>query len=291
MHGFIARSALLSAAVALSAALCMPSAVAAPDAPSATSASLPDAIKSRGTLTAAVVPNYPPLEFRDPATGTLSGFDMALGEAIAAKLGVKMQWQETSFEQMLTSVKTGRLDIVLSGMTDLPSRQDSASFVDYLRSGVQFFTQASRAKEFGTLMTLCGKTVGASRRTSLPAEIKRWSDAQCVAAKQAPINVVGTEGSADARTQLRQGRIDAAVQGSETLPYIMKNEPNTYALVGEPIRWTLMGIAFGKDQPALGNAIAGAINALIADGTYRKLLDQWQLSTNGVAAATINQGQ
>ena len=46
---------------------------------------------------------------------------------------------------------------------------------------------------------------------------------------------VGTEGSADARTQLRQGRIDAAVQGGETLPYIMDQEPNAYVPVGAPI--------------------------------------------------------
>ena len=288
MRRLMTRSALSAAAFVLSTLTGPPQAMAAP---AGLSVPLPAALKSRGTLTAAVVPNYPPLEFRDPATGTLTGFDMELGDAIAAKLGVKMQWQETSFEQMLTSVKTGRLDIVLSGMTDLPSRQDSASFVDYLRSGVQFFTQASRAKEFPALTALCGKTVGASRRTSLPAEITRWSDAQCVGAKQPPITVVGTEGSADARTQLRQGRIDAAVQGSETLPFIMKNEANTYALIGEPIRWTLMGIAFGKDQAPLGDAIAGAINALIADGSYRKLLDKWQLSTNGIAAATINEGK
>ncbi|MGI4859836.1 MAG: ABC transporter substrate-binding protein [Janthinobacterium lividum] len=254
-------------------------------------AALPAALKLRGTLQAAVVPNYPPLELRDPASGTLTGFDIELGEALATKLGVKMEWQETSFEQMLSSVKTGRLDIVLSGMSDLPTRRDTVDFVDYLRSGVQFFTQASHAQAYGKMTALCGKSVGASRRTSLPGEIKTWSDVHCVAVKLPPINVVGTEGSADARTQLRQGRIDAAVQGSETLPFIMKNEPNTYAAIGEPIRWTMIGIAVGKDRVALRDALAETLGALIADGTYRKLLDKWQLGTNGVAAPQINQGQ
>ncbi|MCY0389340.1 ABC transporter substrate-binding protein [Robbsia sp. Bb-Pol-6] len=274
-------------ALATLAMLAMAATLSAP----AHAAALPAAITSRGILQTAVVPNYPPLEFRDSASGTLTGFDIELGDALAAKLGVKMGWQETNFEQMLSSVKTGRLDIVLSGMSDLPARRDTVDFIDYLRSGVQFFTQASHAQAYGRMTALCGKSVGASRRTSLPGEIKTWSDAHCVAARLPPINVVGTEGSADARTQLRQGRIDAAVQGSETLPFIMKNEPNTYAAIGEPIRWTLIGIAVGKDQVALRDALSQALGALMADGTYRKLLDKWQLGPNGVAAPQLNQGQ
>jgi len=57
------------------AALCLPATLAA-------AADLPAPIAARGAITVAVVPNYPPLEFRDPATGTLTGFDVELGEAI-----------------------------------------------------------------------------------------------------------------------------------------------------------------------------------------------------------------
>jgi polar amino acid transport system substrate-binding protein len=252
---------------------------------------LPESIQSSKTITVGVVPNYPPLEMKDLKTGELTGFDIELGNAIGKKLGVEIKWQETSFEQFLSSIKTNRLDMILSGFSDLPARQDTATFVDYVRSGIQFFTQASRAAEFKTVASLCGKNVGASRRTSLPGEIKNWSDANCVAKSQAPITVTGTEGSADARTQLRQGRIDAAVQGSETLPYIMSQDPNTFALVGEPIRYTLMGIAMAKDQPLLHKAVVGALDELVKDGTYKRLLDKYQLSTNGVSSFTINAGK
>ena len=125
---------------------------------------------------------------------------------------------------------------ILSGMTDLASRHDKVSFVDYLRSGPQFFVQAARAKEFPDMLALCGKSVGTSRRTSFPGEIAEWSDAHCKPAGKPAINVVGTEGSPDARTQLKQARVDAAMQGNETLPYVMKLEPDTYATVGERIR-------------------------------------------------------
>ena len=257
----------------------------------ATAAELPAAIKARGTLIAAIVPNYPPLDLKDPATNELTGFDVDLGAAIAAKLGLRMQWQETSFEQMVSAVGTGRVDVVISGMSDLPSRRGTVSFVDYLRSGPQFFVRAARAAEFPDLQSLCGKTVGASRRTSYPREIARWSEETCTAAGRPAVNFVGTEGSADARTQLRQGRIDAAMQGNETLPYIMGLEPNTYHAVGQPIATQLMGIAVAKDATGLQQAIAEALTALIADGTYRRLLDKWKLSANAIERVTINAGE
>lgn len=252
---------------------------------------LPSAIRQRGTIIAAMVPNYPPMEFRNPQTNELAGFDIDLGNAIAERLGVRMQWQETSFEQMLPSLRTGRVDIVLSGMSDLPTRHDAATFIDYLRSGSQFFTQHSRAGELSSREALCGRTVGASRRTAFPNDINAFSEANCVAHGRPPIRFVGTEGSADARTQLRQGRIDAAVQGNETLPYIMGQEPNTYALIGEPMRYTLMGIATPRENEQLRQAIARALRELMADGTYQRLLEKWQLQSSGVREVTINAGQ
>ncbi|MFC0406808.1 ABC transporter substrate-binding protein [Roseomonas elaeocarpi] len=266
-------------------------AVLALSAGAAAAAELPAAIRAKGAITAAIVPNYPPLEMRDPASNKLTGFDVELGEALAKSLGVKMEWQETSFDQMLSSVRTGRVDIILSGMSDLATRQDTASFVDYLRSGSQFFTQASRAAEFSKPEGLCGKSVGASRRTALVNDIKEFSDRECVAKGRPEIKVVGTEGSADARTQLRQGRIDAAMQGGETLPYIMAQEPNTYALVGEPVRYTLMGIATGKDATELQNALRDGLKAMVADGSYAKLLEKWSLTPSGVPEITINAGK
>ncbi len=267
--------------LAAAALLCVPAAMAA-------AADLPPAIASSGSMRVAVVPNYPPLEFRDPATNALTGFDVELGEAIARKLGIRIAWTETSFDQMLPAVATGRVDAILSGMTDLASRHEASSFVDYLRSGPAFFVQQSRAAEFADMAALCGKNVGASRRTGFPKEIAAWSEANCPGN---PVKVVGTEGSADARTQLKQGRIDAAVQGNETLPYIMEQEPRAYAAVGGPIATQLTGIAAPVKETGLQAAIAGALDALIADGTYAALLAKWHLSGNGIEKATVNAGR
>ena len=65
-------------------------------------------------------------------------------------------------------------------------------------------------------------------------------------------------GSADARTQLKQGRIDAAVQGSETLPYIMDLEPAAYTPVGETIASQFTGIALPVKEKAFQQAMVEA---------------------------------
>jgi ABC-type amino acid transport/signal transduction systems, periplasmic component/domain len=180
---------------------------------------LPERIAAKKQIVVANVPNYPPLEFKDPKTGTLTGLDIDLGNAIGKKLGVEIKWEEIGFEQMVSSLTTGRADMILSGMSDLPSRHETLDFVDYLNSGAQFYTTADRASEFKEPEDLCGKTVGASRRTSFPNEMAKWSKENCEDKGKPGLKIVGTEGSADARTQLRQKRLDAAVQGSETLPY------------------------------------------------------------------------
>jgi len=250
---------------------------------------LPAAIQARGVLVVGIDANYPPMEMKDPKTGALVGFDVDLGHALGNKLGIKIQWQETAFAQFVPSLQTGRVDMILSGFGDLPARQDAVTFVDYVRSGVQFFTQYTRAAELDTLASLCGKNVGVSRTTSYPAEVARWSEQYCPARGLPPVRITPTE-PASARPQLRQGRIDASAQGNETLAYLMAQEPDTYALVGEPIRHTLMGIAMPKDQTELHQAVAQAMRELLADGTYQRLLEKYQMTPNAISEITINGG-
>lgn len=232
---------------------------------------LPDRVKSAGKVVIANQPNYPPMEYKDPATNTLMGVDIDLGAALAKQLGVSVEWADIGFEQMISSLETGRVDLIHSGMSDLPKRRETLDFVDYMKSGAQFYTTAARREEFKSLTDFCGKTVGMSRRTSFPDETAKWSVANCEAKGLPAIKVVGTEGSADARAQLKQGRVDGAVQGSETLPYLANLEKDTYAIVGEPFTAVFQGIAFSKKDPALRDAYAAALKALMASGEYKAI--------------------
>lgn len=256
-----------------------------------TAAELPDRIKKAGKIVAATQPNYPPIAFKDPASNQLTGFDIDLGEAIAKELGVKIEWQETAFAQMISSLQTQRVDIALAGMSDLPARREVVDFVDYMKTGPQFFTTANRAGEMKTIDDLCGKKVGASRSTNWPTQMEELSKTLCAAKGKPAMTVIGTEGSVDARTQLKSGRLDAAVQGSETLPYFQKLEPNTLVLIGAPFSEQLTGLPVAKTEPQLRDAIKEALDRLQAKGIYDQILAKYGLQASKLAKIGVNQGK
>jgi polar amino acid transport system substrate-binding protein len=253
-------------------------------------AELPERIKKAGKITVATMPNYAPITFKDPATNKLTGFDIDLGEALAKELGVGIEWQEIAFAQMIPSLQTGRVDLALAGMSDLPGRREIVDFVDYMKSGAQFYTSPTMAATIKTPEDLCGKKVGASRSTNWPRQIGEWSQANCVAKGKPAIEVIGTEGSADARTQLKTQRIDAAVQGNETLPYFQSQEPNTYVLIGEAFTTSLSGIPVPKTETRLRDAVKEGLERLQQKGVYDEILKKYGLQANKLSPIGINQG-
>jgi polar amino acid transport system substrate-binding protein len=247
---------------------------------------LPQRIIDQGkTIRIAVNATYPPMESRDPATDKLVGFDIDLGDALAKLLGVKLDWQDGSFAQLIPSLQTGRADMILSGISDLPARRELLDFIDYLNSGAQFYTLADSSL---TIDTLCGKRVGTVRSTNYPNNIAAWSKEHCEQANLPAVVVVGVDRMPLVHTELQQGRIDAAVQGSETLPALMETEPKTYRLLGQPFTKNLQGIAFLKTDTGLRDAVAGALRTLFADGTYTKLIKKWSLDASAAAAPALN---
>lgn len=263
-------------------------ALASASVAAAHAADLPDRIAKAKTIKVAVNAIYPPMEFKDPQSGVLIGFDIDLGNALAKELGVAFDWQESAFEQLLPSLATGRADMILSGLSDRPERRESADFIDYLNSGAQFYVLAERAGEFKTPTDLCGKSVGSSRSTSFPKSIETWSAENCAAAGKPAIDVVGTEDTASARSQLKQRRLDAGVQGSETIPYAMSLEPDVYRPLGAPFTSVSQGIAFTKQDTQLRDAVLTALRKLTADGTYAAIIAKWHLEASAAKQITLN---
>jgi polar amino acid transport system substrate-binding protein len=68
----------------------------------------------------------------------------------------------------------------------------------------------------------------------------------------------------------------------------MKLEPNTYKPIGEPFATSPEGIAFAKSNPKLRDAVLGALNKLIANGTYAAIVAKWNLQSSAVKRVTLN---
>lgn len=242
-----------------------------------------------GELRILTNPIYPPMEFVNPDKGTLDGFDVDLANAIAAKLKLNTLFVTSAFQELQSGLQTGRGDVIISGMSDNVKRQESMDFVDYLTSGPILFTTNANAAQYKTAEDLCGKTVAGSRSTSFGENVTGWSEANCVGKGKPAIKFEGTADSNAARLGMKQGRYDAVVQGIETIAYQMRVEPDTFTLVGDPLLSNdTFGMGFKKDNTALRDAVAGALDELIKDGTYNELLTKWGLVHNAVPKAVIN---
>jgi polar amino acid transport system substrate-binding protein len=254
---------------------------------SAAAQSLPPEIAQSKKIRIATSATYPPMEFRDLATDKFVGFDVDLADAITKQLGVTVEWQDSAFGQLTPSVVSGRADMMISAISDLPVRWEQLDLIDYITSGSQFYTLAKNTEIKG-LDDLCGKKVGTARSTSFPADIARWSAENCGKNGKPAIVFVGVDRMPLLVTEFQQGRIDAAVRSANTMPQMMQEEPGVYRVIAPPITHVLQGIGFAKTSSALREAVLTALHKLFADGTYRALLKKWNIESAAIDAPRMN---
>jgi polar amino acid transport system substrate-binding protein len=250
-------------------------------APAAAQA-LPDAIAAKKKIVIALFASFPPMAYKRPDDNQLAGIDVDLASYFGRKLGVGIEWQEVSYESATNALITGRVDMALS-LLDLPEPATKLDFVDYLGSGMQVYALASHAP-IPTLADLCGLTVGANRRNGFDATMRDWNDKNCVAAGRPALKIEATEGTPAARLELRQNRVDAIVQSSESVPYTMQLEPGTYVKVGDAFSNGLMiAMAFPKASTQLRDAIKAALKSAVVDGSYAAILKKFEVEGNSAA--------
>lgn len=252
---------------------------------------LPEAIRTAGVVRIGIEATYPPMAYKDPATNERRGFNVDLVTEIARVLGLRIQWEEMAFAQLIPALTTGRIDFSGSSMTDLPARRERLSFVDYVSTGPQIFALAAQAGDLNQPTDLCGKSIATPRTTAYFPTLQAWSQKNCVEQGRPAINVVGTEGATATRTDLRQNRVNAAVLGAEYVVYLSQQEPGVFKRIGEPIGRNMSGLAFPRQSTELRDAVATALNRLIADGTYMTLLKKHGLEAQALPRAEIDAGQ
>ncbi len=101
-----------------------------PVAAMAQNSALPEKIKAAKALIVGIEATYPPMAYKDPKTNQRVGVNVELVESIAKELGVAIKWEEMTFEQLMTSLTTGRIDMIGTAISDLPSRREKLTFVD-----------------------------------------------------------------------------------------------------------------------------------------------------------------
>ncbi len=247
----------------------------------ALAAQVPDAVKSDGKLVIGTDPTYEPNEFKD-ASGKIIGFDVDLGTAIAKKLGLTAEFQESKFDNIIPAIGS-KYELGMSSFTDSKEREQSVDFVTYFKAGTAW---AAKDTSFDP-DNACGKKVAVQTgtvqdQTDLPARSKA-----CTSAGKPAIVVQRYENQDEATNAVALGRADAVLAD---LPVIIAatNKVPELKRVGENYDTAPYGIALAKTSGTLKDAVLGAVKALIADGTYKAVLDRWEVSDGGITDPVIN---
>lgn len=242
-------------------------------------AALPDSIKQAGVLVGGTDPTFEPMTFLQGSTFT--GLDVGLAEAIAQRLGLRMQWQNVGFGDLLDQVEDHKIDISVSSMFDRAERQQKADFVNYLNAGTSIVV-AKGVGDIGGMPGLCGRKVAAQPDTVF-VEMAQAQKKACGAKK---LTVVLSETPS---ATVRDGKAQAALNDFPIAALDVEKMP-TLELSGAQIEAIPYGIGVAKDRKTLTGAVQAALYSLINDGSYDALLAKWKVKEGALRTGAINGG-
>ncbi|PKI90324.1 polar amino acid ABC transporter substrate-binding protein [Actinomycetales bacterium SN12] len=259
----IAATALVFAAAALTA--CSGSSAPASSG-SATSGGSDFGLVEDGTLTVATEGTYRPFSFHaDGGTGELTGFDVEIIQAVADKLDLKVEFQETQWDAIFAGLDAGRFDVIANQVTINDDREANYLFSAPYTVSPGVIVVKDDDDSISSFADLDGKTTAQSLTSN-------WNDL----AKESGAKVEGVEGWAQAVALLRQGRVDATINDKLTfLDYETTDGPTGLKIAAETDEAGKQAFVFTKDKTALVKAVDEALEELHADGTLAEISDKY----------------
>jgi polar amino acid transport system substrate-binding protein len=235
--------------------------------------------------------SHPPLESFN-ATHQMIGFDIDLIQAIAARMGTQVRIENHDFGDLIPGVLSGRFSAALAGVFDTSKREKIVDLVDYMYAGSGLLVRRGNPKHIFSLQSLCGMTVDLEGGTLQEAEARAQSDA-CTKLGLGPINVLAFPTDSASLAAFQAGKSDAHIDDYPVIAYLARTlgGGSSYDIGGKPFRIVVYGIVVSKSNPALRTAIRTALLALIADGTYDKILRKWGLTLGALHTAPIDAGK
>jgi polar amino acid transport system substrate-binding protein len=222
--------------------------------------------------------SYPPEEFYNGTTPV--GSDIEIGAAIAAQMGVKASFQNTGFDGIIPALLSKKCDAVISGMNDTPARRKQVDFTDYLSVGQSFMVKKGNPEKITTIAGNAGKTVSVEVGTT-NADFLIAQSKILVKAGKKPITVKTFPKDTDAANALATGKVDAYFGDAPVVAYYVGKAPTQFEFGGKAVNPVAVGIATRKGD-ALTPAMKKAVAALYANGTMKKILAKWKMSSTAL---------
>ncbi|WP_371669176.1 ABC transporter substrate-binding protein [Streptomyces sp. NBC_00289] len=262
---------------------------------------LPADIKSAGVIKVGSDIAYPPVEYME--SGKAVGIDPDIADALGKQLGVKFDFQNGKFDQLIVGLQSKRFNVIMSAMNDTKDRQegvdsdtgkkvgDGIDFVDYFTAGTSILVQKGNPKNIKSLDDLCGKVVALQKGTTSEGIAKAQST-KCKEDGKKAITLQTFDTDPEALLRLKQGASVADLNDFPVAAYNAKTSGggNDFEVVGEQIEAGPYGIGVSKSNTQLRDALQAAMSAIIENGEYKKILEKWNVTDGAVTEAKINGG-
>ncbi|MDI1465420.1 ABC transporter substrate-binding protein [Catellatospora sp. KI3] len=255
-------------------------------ADAALAAKVPDAVKSDGKLLVGTDATYAPNEFLAEDGKTVQGFDIDLFRAVAAKLGLQVEFQPATFGDIIPGVGSGKYEVGVSSFTVNPDRVKQALMVSYYNAGTQWAAKTGNPAGVDP-NNPCGKRIAVQRDTVQAEDIAKKNEA-CKTAGKPEITIEPYPGQDQVAAAVVSGKDDAMLADSPVAAYAVKQSNGQLELIGDIYDAAPYGYVVPKDQQQFAEALQGAVDALIKDGSYQKILDQWGVAGGAVPSSQIN---
>jgi polar amino acid transport system substrate-binding protein len=247
-------------------------------------AKVPADIKSAGTISIGVDASYAPNEYLAPDGKTVVGWDVELFNAVAAKLGLKTQWQNAKFDSIIPAVQSGKYNIGVSSFTINAEREAQVTMVSYFSAGTQWAQKSGGSVDPNNA---CGKKVAVQTGTVQVDDITARSK-KCTSAGQPAIKIDQYQLQSDATSAVVSGKDDAMLADSPISAYAVKQTNGQLALLGSIYEAAPYGYVLPKNQTDFGGTVASAVKELITDGTYNQILTKWGVQAGAITNPTVN---
>ena len=244
---------------------------------------LPDYVTKDGKLTIGTNPSYAPAEFLDADGKTQIGYDMDLARAMGNIFGLETEIVSSNFDTIIPAIGS-KYDLGITAMTITEERLQSVDFVSYYRAGSTWAVQKGNPKKLDT-SDMCGAKIAVQTGTVQEDEANKIAKG-CKADKKA--EVMSYKRQAEAATAVATGKADVFYADSPVAGYAISQTDGQLEALGDVEGVAKQGIAIKKGDQQLDEAVQKAVQKLMDDGTYMKILKHWGVESGALDKAEIN---
>lgn len=224
-------------------------------------------INTESNLVIGFDPGQPPMGYTDES-GEYVGFDLDLAKEVGKRLGMKVEFMPINWDTKKEELEAGSFDCIWNGFTIEGRENDYAWSKPYMQNEQVFVVK--KGSDIKTKEDLAGKTLAYQKESSAAAALEKNPDFVATLG-----GTVMTDTNLMAMTEVQTGSADVALLDSTMAEYNITKQGGEYEILEEPLSAENYGVGFALDNTALRDKVQGALDEMVADGTFAKISNEW----------------